>query len=181
MLFPFVGLFVAYLQNYSNEEAGYASGVLLGIFQLGQMTSLKLWGFISDTYGRKLPLNLGLIASGLSIIFFGLSTNFVLATIWRFTHGFCNGNVLVAKTIVADVTDRTNEARGFSLVSLTWSIGTLIGPFIGGFLYDPVNNERLTWLHLRKDGFLARFPAFLPCSVIFIYSIFALIVCCVFV
>jgi hypothetical protein len=38
-----------------------------------------------------------------------------------------NGNVGVMKSMMAELTDETNMARGFSLFSVTWAIGGIIG------------------------------------------------------
>lgn len=180
MLFPYVGLLVSFLQDVPAEDAGYSSGILVGLFMMGQVVSGKLWGWVSDNYGRKFPLISGLLASGIAMLLFGLSSNIYLCYVLRFLHGFFNGNTLVAKTMIADITDRTNEAKGFALVSITWGLGNLIGPSIGGYLYDPVNKSWLSWLHLDPQGFWAKYPGFLPSVVIFIYTMFALGACVFF-
>ncbi len=38
-----------------------------------------------------------------------------------------NGNIGVMKSMMAELTDETNMARGFSLVAVTWAIGGTIG------------------------------------------------------
>lgn len=96
----------------------------------------------------------------------------------RFLHGFFNGNVLVAKTMIADITDTTNEAKGFALVSITCGAGTGLGPFVGGFLYNPASKWYLQWLaggSLR--GFFEEYPAFLPSLAIFLYTTVSLVAC----
>ena len=39
------------------------------------------------------------------------------------------GNTGIAKSMLAEITDRTNQARAFSLFGLTWSVGG-IGKYI---------------------------------------------------
>lgn len=54
-----------------------------------------------------------------------------------------------------------------------WSIGTIIGPSIGGLFSDPVQNFPG---HFSADGIFARFPYLLPnliCSALMVLSIFA--------
>lgn len=178
MLLPFVPRFIAFLKHITVEEAGYYSGILVGLFMLGQVVSSKLWGYLSDAYGRKLPLTTGLLAGGLAMFFFGYTKSFIVCCLLRFMHGFFNGNVLVAKTVIADITDKTNEAQGFALVSLTWGVGTLFGPFIGGFLYNPTAKSYLSWLAGGSlHAFFATYPAFLPSVVIFLYTMVAICFC----
>lgn len=175
VLFPFVGFFVSFLRGISLDEAGYFSGILLGVFMLGQILSAKTWGRLSDKYGRRFPLISGLFASGLAILAFGLSTSFWLCALFRFLQGLFNGNILVAKTMVADVTDKSNQAKGFALTGLTYGVGLVIGPVLGGFLYDPVHN--LPWMHLSEDGFFSKRPAFLASLFVFLYSDIGMAIC----
>jgi MFS family permease len=177
MLMPFVGPFVAFLQSVSVNEAGNYSGVLIGMFMLGQVISAKTWGRISDKYGRRFPIISGLFTSGLMMLGFGLSTNVWMCAVFRFFQGLFNGNVLVAKTMMADITDKTNQAGGFSFMSLCSAFGFLIGPGLGGLLYDPANSEGLAWAHFDKHGFFATHPAFLPSLVVFVYTNIGMVVC----
>lgn len=177
MLLPFVGLLVAKLKGISVEDAGYSSGVLIGLFMIGQIISTRLWGWMSDVYGRRPPLLMGLFAGALTMFFFGMSPNIYVCCTLRFIHGFFNGNILIAKVIIADITDDTNAAMGFSLIAILWSCGAVIGPIIGGFLYDPYVNPMLQGLHVKEDSFLGTHPAFLASLVIALYSIFNFFLC----
>ena len=38
-----------------------------------------------------------------------------------------NGNVGVMKSMMAELTDETNMARGSSLIAVTWAVGGTIG------------------------------------------------------
>jgi len=46
-------------------------------------------------------------------------------------------NVSVIQTILTELTDSTNESKAMPLVSVTWSIGCIIGPLLGGSLAHP--------------------------------------------
>jgi hypothetical protein len=45
----------------------------------------------------------------------------------RCLHGATKGSMSVVKSAMAELTDETNMAHGFSLVNLTWSVGYIIG------------------------------------------------------
>ncbi|TPP44550.1 Major Facilitator Superfamily protein [Leishmania donovani] len=181
MLLPFVGLLVAHLKGVSVDEAGYNSGMLIGVFMLGQVLSARMWGWMSDKYGRRFPIISGLFTSGLMMLGFGLSTTVWMCAFFRFMHGLFNGNILVAKTMMADITDKTNAAKGFAFVSLCYGIGVLIGPTLGGMLYDPANSSALRWAHISKDSIFSRKPALLPSLVIFFYTNLGMLICTFFV
>ncbi|ESL07261.1 hypothetical protein TRSC58_05053 [Trypanosoma rangeli SC58] len=180
---PFVGLFVAKLQNVSPEEAGFLSGILVSVFQLGQILTGKMWGTMSDRFGRKPIIQLGLFFSTLVAVFFGVSPNIEFCVLVRFLHGCVNGNVLVAKTVIADITDRTTENLGFATISLFWGVGSMVGPTLGGLLYDPVKNPMLKHF-FSSDNRIAEFfrvhPASLPMLMIATFSALALLFTCVF-
>lgn len=176
MLIPFVGLFVAFMQDWPAEKAGYASGFLIGLFMLGQVISCKAWSTLSDHYGRKIGIVLGIAGSTFATLFFGLSSNIWTCSFWRFVHGLFNGSSLISKTVISDITDRTNEAKGFMIISLMWGIGLLFGPAIGGFLYDPANSSLGNTLNVSPESFIGRHPAFLPSLFTAVYSFIAVTV-----
>lgn len=181
MLMPFVGYLVAYLQGISKDEAGKYSGTLVGVFMLGQVLSAHMWGKLSDVYGRRFPLISGLFTSGLLMLGFGLSTNIYICVLFRFLHGLFNGNVLVAKTMMADITDKSNAPAGFAFMSLCNGLGFLIGPILGGLLYNPAGKEELSWIGFDPNGIFAKRPALLPSIVIFGYSTVGMIICTIFI
>lgn len=45
----------------------------------------------------------------------------------RSLHGALKGSIGVVKCMMAELTDETNMARGFSFLLLTWAIGYVIG------------------------------------------------------
>ncbi len=176
MLFPFVGFYVAFLTGWSTDEAGYASGFLVALFQLGQVLTGKVWGRMADKYGRR-PVMLGTQACCCFTVFlFGLAPNFGLALVSRFLHGLVSGSVAIAKVYTTEVTDGTNESKAFVLFPLGWGIGMLIGPFFGGLLYDPANNNHLAWLGATRESLLGRLPALLPCAVASFFTFFGLVI-----
>ncbi|KAG8884489.1 hypothetical protein FRB98_002352 [Tulasnella sp. 332] len=61
----------------------------------------------------------------------------------------------VLKSMIGEITDETNQARAYPLESVTWAIGCVLGPLIGGNLSHPT--ERYPSLFGN--------PYFLPCAV----------------
>ena len=173
MLLPFVGLLVAHLEDESENKAGYLSGFLISAFQLGQVISGWFWGRFSDVYGRRVALMSGLLCSGIVMLMFGFSSDVYWCIGLRFVHGLFNGNVLVAKTVIADITDKTNEARGFSMISLSWGVASLVGPAVGGLLFDA--GGAFDEIGLAGLGSLFhQYPQLLPAVIVACYSFLAL-------
>lgn len=171
---PFVGLFVAYLSKVELDDAGYISGYLVAAYFLGQVLSGPVWGRLSDTWGRRSVLLIGLaISSGLAFAF-GFSTSVRVAIFIRFLQGIGNGNIVVAKTIVSDVTDEWSESVGFASLSLFWSLGAILGSVVGGLMYDPATQDILGSV-VSWGPFWTTFPALLPCAAVAVCSLFAMV------
>ena len=82
------------------------------------------WGRASDRIGRKPVLLGGLLGLTLSMIGFGLSRQFWALVLARCAVGALNGNIGVIKSMMAEITDPTNRARGFSFLPMTWAVGS---------------------------------------------------------
>jgi hypothetical protein len=71
------------------------------------------------------------------------------------------------------VTNPEHEPKAYSIMPFVWSIGTIVGPAIGGMLANPVKSYPD---HFDKHGLFAHFPWLLPnlvCSAIMLLSIAA--------
>ncbi|RYG51076.1 MFS transporter, partial [archaeon] len=76
----------------------------------------------------------------------------------------------LSKTYMGEVTTAESISRGFAWLSLTWGVGAVIAPAIGGFLADPVENFPATFggVHLFE-----LYPYVLPSLVSAAFSFIA--------
>ncbi|KAF9122271.1 hypothetical protein BGW39_009869 [Mortierella sp. 14UC] len=117
---------------------------------------------MSDRYGRRPILLLGLCGSTIASIFFGLSKSLAWAIISRSMCGLLNGNVGVAKSMLGEIADSTNQSQAFSIFGFAWGIGMIVGPVLGGYLANPAKN----FPEIFGDWeFFIEYPYFLPCFV----------------
>jgi MFS family permease len=82
---------------------------------------------------------IGLTGVAISITAFGLSKTFLGLIVSRCLGGALNGNVAVIKSMLAEITDSTNQGKAFSYLPLAWSIGSVLGSV--GFLSALVSHE----------------------------------------
>ncbi|CAD0095757.1 unnamed protein product [Aureobasidium vineae] len=122
--------------------------------------------------GRKPVLLLGSAGTMLSLLLVGVSTNFWMALAGRAIGGFLNGNIGVIQTMVGELTvNPKHEPRAYSVMPFVWSIGTIIGPSIGGIFSAPAENFPEVF---SPHGIFAKFPYLLPnliCSALMLFSI----------
>jgi hypothetical protein len=161
VLFPFVAFMVEDF-GYTGKELGYHVGGLAATFCLAQFVSSIPWGMLSDHIGRKPPVVLGVLCSGIGMIVLGFSTTYAQAIAGRAISGLLTGNVGILKSFLTEITDDTNRGHGFSLMSLGWSLGTIIGPLAGGILAYPALKYPGTF---SPDGIFAKHAFLLPCLV----------------
>jgi len=167
VLFPFLPFFVEHV-GMGGKHLGTYCGILAASFCFGQLLSSLVWAKIADLVGRKTALIWGTLGTGMGMFVFGLSTTYAQAVFGRLLSGALCGNLLVLKTFLAEITDESNRGAGFSILSVAWSIGTVIAPLVGGLLSEPATRYPNTF---SADGIFGRYPYFLPCLITCIYNV----------
>ena len=126
---PVLALFAESL-GASPERIGVIVSVstLTGVF-------LKLpSGALSDIYGRRMLLRIGVIAFGIPPFFYPFISDLNVLTLLRLFHGLATA--IFAPSALATVAELYRERRGAALGTYTacTQSGALLGPFIGGYL-----------------------------------------------
>jgi len=108
-------------------------GRLIASFSIAQLLAAPLWGRMSDRYGRRPALLIGLSASALAYVVFGLANSVWLLFLSRLVQGAGGGTTGVAQAYVADTVEQGDRARALGWLSAATSAGVMIGPAIGSF------------------------------------------------
>jgi multidrug resistance protein len=108
-------------------------GLLIASFSIAQLVSAPLWGRVSDRYGRRPALLIGLTASAIAYVVFGLADAFWLLLVSRLVQGAGGGTTGVAQAYVADTTAPADRARALGWLSAATSAGVVLGPAVGSF------------------------------------------------
>ncbi|KAJ8692199.1 hypothetical protein PTI98_009534 [Pleurotus ostreatus] len=176
IIFPFVNQAVreSGITGGDETKTGYYAGAIESVFFVAECLTVVYWGRLSDRIGRKPVMLIGLVGLAISMITFGLSKSYWVLFLSRFIQGMSNGNMGMAKNIIAEITDESNIADAFACLPLIWSIGGTVGPIIGGTLSNPATSYPssvfATWPLFIKHPYL------LPCMVAAIYSLLSLTV-----
>ena len=103
-------------------------------YALGQFFAEPYFGRLSDRIGRKPIL---IVTTALSILFYVLlafAPNIWIAILIRFFSGLSSGNISTIQGYIADVSPPEKRTGRMSLIGGAFSLGFIIGPFIGGIL-----------------------------------------------
>jgi multidrug resistance protein len=110
---------------------GFVMAWLGSSFLIAQLISAPLWGRVSDRYGRKPALIIGLSASAVAYVVFAFADSLWLLFVSRIIQGAGGGTVGVIQAYVSDVVEPKNRAKGLGWLSAATNVGVMIGPLIG--------------------------------------------------
>jgi multidrug resistance protein len=108
-------------------------GQLIAAYSVAQLLAAPLWGRMSDRYGRRPALLIGLSASAVAYVVFGLASSVWLLFLSRLVQGAGGGTTGVAQAYVADTIAPADRARALGWLSAATSAGVMLGPAIGSF------------------------------------------------
>lgn len=108
-------------------------GWIIGAFSIAQLLSAPVWGRVSDRYGRRPALLVGLLASAAAYAVFAYADSLWLLFLSRFVQGAGGGTTGVAQAYVADTTRPADRAKALGWLSSATSAGVVIGPVLSSF------------------------------------------------
>ena len=113
------------------------------LIRIGLLAVTPIVGILSDKYrNRKIPMILGLIGLSIATLFFAYASTFEQLVIARMGQGVSGGvSWTIGLCMVADIYPSSQLGSVMSNVLSANSLGFLVGPPIGGFLFDYVGSE----------------------------------------
>ncbi len=110
---------------------------LFSIYLLGQAVSVPIYGKLSDQFGRKPIMLLGVVLFVLGSVLCGFAWNMVTLIAFRALQGLGAGAVQpVAMTIIGDLYSVAERATVQGYVASVWGIASVVGPTLGGVFSD---------------------------------------------
>lgn len=127
-------LIVLPLLPFYAEDLGASEtvvGVLISAFAFAQVITSPFWGKLSDRYGRRPMILLGLILSSLSYALFGIAETVAVLLVSRLVQGAGAGITGVVQAYVSDAAPPGNRTQALGWVTVATSAGVMIGPAVG--------------------------------------------------
>lgn len=106
---------------------------LFSAYLLGQAVTTPIYAKLSDVFGRKPILLLGIALFLLGSILCAVAWNMLALIIFRAVQGLGAGAVQpTAMTIVGDVYTLAERARVQGYLASVWAVSSVVGPLLGG-------------------------------------------------
>lgn len=125
-------------------------GWISSIFLLGTAVTTVLWGRVGEIIGKKLTFQISLLLFVISSVIGGLSTNMIMLIVARAFMGIgAGGMVSIPFIIYADLYPNPSErARALGWVTASYTLSTVVGPLIGGWLVDTLSWHWVFFINL---------------------------------
>jgi DHA1 family tetracycline resistance protein-like MFS transporter len=122
------------LQPGSLAEAAVYGGWLAFAYAFMQFLFSPILGNLSDAYGRRPILILGLVVLAFDYVIMALAPTIFILFIGRVLAGAAGASFTTASAYIADVSPPEKRAANFGLIGAAFGVGFVIGPAIGGIL-----------------------------------------------
>jgi DHA1 family tetracycline resistance protein-like MFS transporter len=133
-LLPIYGQDFAQQYHLDEGQIGWLIGLLMSSFSAMQFLFLPVWGRLSDRFGRRPIILIGLTGSTVFYAWFGVAARYhslVGLFVARIGAGIAGGTISTAQAYIADTTTRESRAKGMALIGAAFALGFTLGPLIG--------------------------------------------------
>ncbi len=114
---------------------GVSMGLLMAIYSIMQFIFSPVWGALSDRFGRKPILMLGILGNAISMVMFGLAGSMTALFMARGLAGIISSATLpTAMAYISDSTDEHERGGGMGIVGAAMGVGMVLGPGLGGLM-----------------------------------------------
>jgi EmrB/QacA subfamily drug resistance transporter len=118
-------------------------------YLLMNAVTVLIYGKLSDLFGRKPILFIGIIIFLIGSILCGFATSMESLILFRLIQGFGAGAVTpIATTIVGDIYSAEERAQVQGYLASVWGISAVTGPAVGGLLVQYVSWNYVFWINI---------------------------------
>ncbi|TWT27134.1 MFS transporter [Planomicrobium sp. CPCC 101110] len=145
LLIVTIGLYAVGVYGASTSQAGLAAGISI----IGTLIGRIIVGREIDRIGTKKTLIAGLVLFTVTTLLYFVEFSLLFLLITRFLNGFTLGIAVTAcGTIIAQVIPDSRKGEGIGYFSMSTTLSTAIGPFIGIYMSQNGNFQMIFTLCL---------------------------------
>ncbi len=125
------------LLPYLGDRFGASPTVITWIlmsYAVCQLVASPIWGRLSDRFGRRPILAIGLTGACVSYLMLGFAASLYWLLASRVLGGLMAGNISAALAYAADISKPEDRAKALGTVGAAIGVGFMIGPALGGVL-----------------------------------------------
>ncbi len=108
--------------------------LLIATYSFVQLFAAPVWGRVSDRWGRKPVLLIGLAGAGFSYLILAMADQLLTLILARAVAGLFCGDIVAAQAYVADTTTPENRAKGMGVIGAAFGLAFIFGPGLGAWL-----------------------------------------------
>ena len=144
--------------NLDTNSINFHIGLLTSIYPLFQLIFVVVWGKLSDRYGRKPIILVGLIGFVIMQLLTGLATSLTMLYIARIFGGIFTSSVIpVSNAYLSDITSEKRRTKIMAWSGVAISSGVIFGPVLGSFLSQTNLHFKYSFWILHLDRFSVPF------------------------
>jgi DHA1 family multidrug resistance protein-like MFS transporter len=149
---------LALKDNLDADSINFHIGLLTSIYPLFQLLFVVVWGKLSDKYGRKPIIIVGLVGFVIMQLLTGLATSLTMLYVARIFGGVFTSSVIpVSNAYLSDITSEKRRTKIMAWSGVAISSGLIFGPVIGGFLSQTDFHLEYSFGLLHLDRFSVPF------------------------
>ncbi|MFC0189204.1 MDR family MFS transporter [Fictibacillus aquaticus] len=119
------------------------------IFMLASSITAVLVGRLSDTYGRKPFILIGIGIFSIGSFLCGISDTIIQLILYRAIQGFGGGMIMSTSfTAVGDLFSPRERGKWQGLLSSVFGLASVFGPTLGGYIVDHYDWHWVFWIFL---------------------------------
>jgi EmrB/QacA subfamily drug resistance transporter len=122
---------------------------IFSIYLLTQAVTVPIYGRLSDVFGRKPVLLVGVAGFLAGSVLCAVAWSMVTLIIFRGLQGLAAGAILpTTTTIVGDLYEPAERGKVQGWISSVWGVSAIVGPTLGGFFAEYWTWRGIFWLNL---------------------------------
>lgn len=114
---------------------GTELGLMMALFSVMQFIFSPFWGGLSDRYGRKRVMMVGVVGSAVSMFMLGLAQDMTMVFVSRILGGLLSAATFpTAMAYISDSTTDAERGEGMGVIGAAMGVGMVLGPGLGGWV-----------------------------------------------